>query len=184
MAGTSKIPKIKKYSLNGCFWQTRKGWVAVAVSSKGLVTLILPMSDYHSAWEHLLAKTKKPVSLHHFLCPQTANQVRTYFEGEKVVFNSPLDTRSWTNFQKEVYEVVRSIPYGEVRNYGWVAKRIGKPGGSRAVGQALKNNPLPLLVPCHRVVAADGSLGGFAYGISAKRCLLELERASKGMKGK
>ncbi len=81
-----------------------------------------------------------------------------------------------TSFQKKVYTVVRRIPRGETRTYAWLAKKAGKPGASRAVGQVLNRNPFPLIVPCHRVVHTGGALGKYAFGDGLKRRLLELER--------
>jgi methylated-DNA-[protein]-cysteine S-methyltransferase len=81
-----------------------------------------------------------------------------------------------TEFEKKVYRVVMRIPLGEVRTYQWVARQAGYPKAARAVGQAMKKNPWPLLVPCHRVVASGGALGGYAWGVKAKRTLLDLER--------
>ncbi len=81
-----------------------------------------------------------------------------------------------TPFAKKVYKAVLRIPVGEVRSYKWVAKAAGKPGAVRAVGQVLKNNPYPLIIPCHRVVRSDSSLGGYAYGVKLKAKLLKLER--------
>ncbi|MBI3324493.1 MAG: MGMT family protein [Candidatus Omnitrophica bacterium] len=79
-------------------------------------------------------------------------------------------------FALGVYAIVKRIPPGQVRSYAWVARRLGKPGASRAVGQALKRNPWPLLVPCHRVIRSDGRLGGYAWGAARKRRLLVAER--------
>ncbi len=87
----------------------------------------------------------------------------------------PVDWSLLTAFQRSVYQVACAIPPGTVRSYGWVAERLGKPRAARAVGQALAANPVPLLVPCHRVVASDGSLGGFTAGIAWKQQLLEME---------
>lgn len=81
-----------------------------------------------------------------------------------------------TPFAKRVYKAVLSIPLGEVRTYKWVAKKAGSPGACRAVGQALKNNPYPLIIPCHRVVESSGKLGGYIWGKQAKQALLNLER--------
>jgi O-6-methylguanine DNA methyltransferase len=81
-----------------------------------------------------------------------------------------------TPFAKKVYKVVLSIPIGRVRSYKWVAKAAGRPRAYRAVGQILKNNPYPLIIPCHRVVKSDSSLGGYVYGISLKKKLLNLEK--------
>lgn len=81
-----------------------------------------------------------------------------------------------TAFTQKVYRAVLKIPLGQVRTYQWVARRIGHPNAARAVGQALKRNPYPLIIPCHRVVASGGKLGGYAHGVKRKRALLELER--------
>ncbi len=82
-------------------------------------------------------------------------------------------------FAKKVYKVVLGIPLGEVRTYKWVAKKIGRPRAYRAVGQALKNNPYPLIIPCHRVIPCRGGLGGYILGKEKKRNLLDLERKIK-----
>jgi len=81
-----------------------------------------------------------------------------------------------TPFAKRVYKVVLSIPLGEVRTYKWVAKKAGKPKAVRAVGQILKRNPFPFFIPCHRVVNANGNIGGYAFGQKRKKELLNLER--------
>ena len=81
-----------------------------------------------------------------------------------------------TSFTKKVYRAVLSIPLGEVRTYKWVAKKAGNPKAARTVGQILKKNPFPLVIPCHRVVASGGKLGGYAWGRQKKQVLLNLER--------
>lgn len=81
-----------------------------------------------------------------------------------------------TEFQKEVYRTVLQIPIGQVRSYSWVAKKIKRPKAVRAVGTALKNNPFAPVVPCHRVISSDGTLGGYSHGLKKKRQLLELEK--------
>ena len=84
-----------------------------------------------------------------------------------------------THFERKVYTVVKKIPSGEVRAYAWVAERVGKPGASRAVGNSLNKNPFPIIVPCHRVVHSDGSIGEYAFGRDLKKKLLEMEDASR-----
>lgn len=79
-------------------------------------------------------------------------------------------------FQREVLKVVSQIPWGETRSYKWVAEKINKPGATRAVGQALKKNPYPFIIPCHRVIKSDGSLGGYSSGLQYKKFLLDLEK--------
>ena len=81
-----------------------------------------------------------------------------------------------TAFAKKVYKVVSSIPIGEVRTYQWVARAAGRPRAYRAVGQILKRNPHPFIIPCHRVVKSDSSLGGYVFGVSLKKRLLNLEK--------
>ncbi|MEW6102106.1 MAG: methylated-DNA--[protein]-cysteine S-methyltransferase [Candidatus Omnitrophota bacterium] len=84
-----------------------------------------------------------------------------------------------TPFVKKVYKAALSIPLGEVRTYKWIAKKAGKPKAYRAVGQIMKNNPYPLIIPCHRVVGSGGKLGGYSGGIKNKKILLDLERQIK-----
>jgi O-6-methylguanine DNA methyltransferase len=81
-----------------------------------------------------------------------------------------------TPFAKKVYKVVLQIPLGEVRTYKWVARKAGRPGASRGVGQILKRNPYPLFIPCHRVVASNGNLGGYVFGSKKKKAILDLEK--------
>ena len=101
-------------------------------------------------------------------------QLDAYFAGTLTAFQLPL-TFHGTPFQKRVWETLLTIPYGETRSYGWMAQAIGKPTASRAVGAANGANPIPIIVPCHRVIGADGSLTGFGGGIATKQFLLNLE---------
>ena len=87
----------------------------------------------------------------------------------------PVKFLEGTGFEKSVWKVLTEIPRGEVRSYGWVAMKIGNPKASRAVGRACGTNPVPFIVPCHRVVASRGGIGGYGYGLGVKRKLLKLE---------
>ena len=98
-----------------------------------------------------------------------------YFRGVPVRFDAPLSLRGHSPVERLVWTAARRIPYGEVRTYGWIASKIGKPQAARAVGGALGGNPFALVVPCHRVVGADGKLTGFGAGLAWKRALLNLE---------
>jgi methylated-DNA-[protein]-cysteine S-methyltransferase len=98
-----------------------------------------------------------------------------YFNGEKVQWSLTPDLTAETAFARAVYERAMKVPYGETVTYGQVASDIGSPGGARAVGQAMSRNRFPLVIPCHRVIAADGKIGGFSSGIDLKKYLLELE---------
>ncbi|MBN1857250.1 MAG: MGMT family protein [Dehalococcoidia bacterium] len=98
-----------------------------------------------------------------------------HMSGEQVAFDDEVDKSMWTAFQARIWEATRLIPYGTTRSYGWVAATAGQPKASRAAGQALHRNPVPIIVPCHRVVGADSSLTGFRSGIEMKQRLLSLE---------
>jgi methylated-DNA-[protein]-cysteine S-methyltransferase len=103
-------------------------------------------------------------------------KLQRYAAGQPVRWKVPVDLSSGTEFQQKVWRVLTTIPYGETRSYGWVAQKAGKPKASRAVGAACGANPVPVIIPCHRVIAGDGSIGGFGGGLPLKRRLLALER--------
>jgi len=105
---------------------------------------------------------------------EAVRQLREYFAGERSGFDLPLAPEG-TAFQRGVWRQLREIPYGETISYGELARRVGNPKASRAVGSANGANPLPIVIPCHRVIASDGSLGGFGGGLPTKQTLLELE---------
>ncbi|MFH1652060.1 MAG: MGMT family protein, partial [Chloroflexota bacterium] len=101
------------------------------------------------------------------------------FRGVPVAFPDALDLEAATEFQRRVWRAAREIPYGETRSYAWIAGKLGQPGATRAVGQALGRNPLLIVIPCHRVLAGDGSLGGFRGGLPWKKFLLGLEKVAE-----
>jgi methylated-DNA-[protein]-cysteine S-methyltransferase len=107
------------------------------------------------------------------------SQVREFFAGKRAKFDIQLSPDG-TSFQKKVWKELRRIPFGRTRSYAQVARAVGRPGAARAVGRANATNPICLLVPCHRVIGADGSLTGFAFGEDLKRRLLEHEHADLG----
>ena len=98
-----------------------------------------------------------------------------YFKGEKVEFRAEIDISGLRPFTQKVLKELMNIPYGELRSYGWIGKRLGYPGASRAVGQAVGRNPVPIIIPCHRVIRQDGTIGGFSSGIHIKKMLLSME---------
>jgi methylated-DNA-[protein]-cysteine S-methyltransferase len=111
----------------------------------------------------------------HAVLQQAADELGEYFSGTRVDFDVPLDPHG-TEFQLAAWSALRTIPYGETVSYGEQAKRLGDPGKARAVGAANGRNPLPIIVPCHRVVGANGHLTGFGGGIETKAWLLDHER--------
>jgi methylated-DNA-[protein]-cysteine S-methyltransferase len=107
-------------------------------------------------------------------CREVREQLEEYLAGTRTQFDLKLKPRG-TTFQKSVWKGLVDIPYGAVCGYGDLARNIGNPGAARAVGQANGANPIPIIIPCHRVIAADGSIGGFSSGLSIKRRLLAVE---------
>ena len=115
---------------------------------------------------------------------EAERQLKEYFEGKRQRFSIPLDMRG-TEFQKSVWEALVRIPFGETRSYGEIAKQIGRPKAMRAVGAANGSNPIPIVVPCHRVIGSSGELTGFGGGLETKARLLEIEgRNGSGGRGK
>ncbi|HPD19517.1 MAG TPA: methylated-DNA--[protein]-cysteine S-methyltransferase, partial [Candidatus Goldiibacteriota bacterium] len=106
-------------------------------------------------------------------------KVKDYFKGIPVSFNVPVEFTGVSDFVKQVLNITYLIPYGETRTYKWISEKIGKEDSCRAVGTALSKNPIPVIVPCHRVIQSDGEIGGFTYGLKWKIKLLRLEKIFK-----
>jgi len=107
--------------------------------------------------------------------PDVRNQLEEYFEGERQGFNIPLDFVIGTSFQHQVWLNLMDIPFGETRSYKWLASQTGRPQAFRAVGNANGRNPIPVIVPCRRVISSSGALGGYSGGLDLKRELLAIE---------
>jgi methylated-DNA-[protein]-cysteine S-methyltransferase len=152
------------------------GSLYIAASAKGLCNIDFRVqeTDFLNALDPLARTERNPAVL-----ATTAEQLQAYFAGERFQFDVPLDLDRLTPFQVSVLQAARSIVPGTVWTYGQVARSIGRPKASRAVGQALGRNPMPIVIPCHRVVASDGGLGGYSGGggLQSKRFLLGLEGA-------
>ena len=108
--------------------------------------------------------------------PDAVEQLAAYFAGDRIEFDLELDLIG-TEFQRRVWAALLTIPYGETRSYGEIARQIGAPGAFRAVGLANGHNPIGIIVPCHRVIGSNGSLTGYGGGVERKRALLELEKS-------
>ncbi len=165
--------------------ETVMGWLGLAVSEQGIRSIVLPKKDKKSVQRELESAecgvriSELPSGVNNTVRKAGAN-LRKYFSGDRVLFDLPLDMRYYTQFQKAVWRAAGGIPYGETRSYAWVAKKIGNPRAVRAVGQALGANPVPIIIPCHRVIGSSGKLCGFAGGLTMKRKLLELEAGKIG----
>ena len=151
------------------FMNSPVGQLKLVASEKGLVAILwqndkptrVPLSD-------LVEDPSQPI------LTKTEQQLQEYFAGKRKAFNLPLDMRG-TPFQKNVWEALLAIPFGQTRSYGELAKQLGAPSASRAVGAANGRNPISIVVPCHRVIGSSGKLTGFAGGLETKARLLGLE---------
>ena len=161
---------------------TELGWMAIAGSDRGISAVALPRREMVAALESLgakagpLASDLREVATSRF--GTLPDRIHSYLAGEIVDFPDLIDRRTWTPFRARVWDATRCIPYGQTRSYGWAAAAAGQPRGCRAAGQALHHNPVPILIPCHRVVGANGSLVGFGAGLELKQQLLALEQPS------
>lgn len=156
------------------------GPLMLAATRDGLVNVVFHATDAvrDRAVERLAARlgtapVEDPGSP---LLAEAIRQLRAYFAGERHDFDLPLDWSLISGFNRQVLrELATGVPYGTVVGYGDLAGRVGQPGGAQAVGAAMGANPLPVIVPCHRVVESDGGIGGFGGGLETKRKLLALE---------
>ncbi|MDP7524731.1 MAG: methylated-DNA--[protein]-cysteine S-methyltransferase [Dehalococcoidales bacterium] len=155
-------------------FDTEMGWVGLLASARGLLAATLPQPTDQAAHYSLGSRANQAVRSPASLTDLT-ELLKDYFRGKQVTFPDRLDLAGNTPFERAVWRMTRAIPYAETRSYLWVATRINKPGAARAVGQALGRNPLAIIIPCHRVVATDGGLGGFGGGLEMKQSLLSLE---------
>ena len=117
----------------------------------------------------------KPAIVRDKAARQLVRELAAYFRGGANRFLTPLDTDSGTPFQRKVWDELRRIPFGKTVSYGELARRIGAPKAARAVGQAVGANPIPIVIPCHRVIQSSGALGGFSAGLEIKGWLLHHE---------
>src|ERR1700761_7495610 len=149
------------------------GNLKLVASDKGLVA-ILWQNDKPSRvrLSELVEDATHPILL------ETERQLGEYFAGKRKTFSVPLEMRG-TSFQKNVWEALLAIPFGETRSYGQLARLLGNPQAMRAVGAANGRNPISIIVPCHRVIGSSGALTGFAGGLKTKQHLLSLENAAE-----
>jgi len=160
--------------LNYIIFNTDMGWMGILSSATGLLRTTLPHPSAHEI-RQLFGESINHANWSPHLFQDLMQRLKLYFYGHRVNFPDKLDLSGATAFQRAVWETTRLISYGETRSYTWVATQTKKPKARQAVGQALGRNPLPIIVPCHRVLAGNGRLGGFTGGIEIKRRLLYLE---------
>lgn len=154
-----------------CYLQTPVGKLLLAGDAQGLRQVDFQDGPHPAKPEPDWQQDAKPFR-------EVIQQLKEYFAGKRQSFDLPLAPEG-TDFQLRVWRALRGIPFGTTWSYGQLARRIGKPKASRAVGAANGQNPLPIIVPCHRVIGADGSLTGFGGGLKIKQQLLELESGER-----
>jgi methylated-DNA-[protein]-cysteine S-methyltransferase len=150
-----------------CYLDTPIGELLLAGEDGALSMIGFPKGSMRRDPESDWIYNEKPLS-------EARQQLQEYFAGERKAFDLPLQLKG-TEFQVSVLEALQNIPYGETVSYGEIAKRIGKPKAMRAVGAANGRNPIPIVVPCHRVIGSSGDMTGFGGGIDTKEALLRLE---------
>ncbi|MCB0412442.1 MAG: methylated-DNA--[protein]-cysteine S-methyltransferase [Bdellovibrionales bacterium] len=151
------------------------GNLKIVASDKGLAAILWEKMNFKGG--PTCEDKTNPILL------ETERQLIEYFKGERKIFTIELDPIG-TEFQQKVWKALQTIPFGETRSYGDLAKQIGKPSASRAVGAANGKNPIAIIIPCHRVIGSSGKLTGFAGGLNVKARLLNFENVATNLKTK
>ena len=153
------------------------GRLLLAATPRGLVRITFPIEPADKVLEQLAASVSPRILESPAKLDEVRRELDRYFEGRLQEFDLPLDWQLSHGFYRKVLRAAAHIPYGQTRSYSELAKRAGSPRAVRATGSALGSNPLPIIVPCHRVLRSGGALGGYGGGVEVKRTLLELEGA-------
>ena len=162
--------------VTACVFRTPWGWMGLSETAKGIDAVVLPKASRRAVLSELGLPSAKLLEGRISLRLREAQvQLTGYLAGTRRSFDLPMDLSRGTSFQQKVWRTLRRISYGRLRSYQWVAARVGGSQYARAVGNAVGANPMPIVIPCHRIVAQDMSLGGFSCGLPTKRKLLTLE---------
>jgi methylated-DNA-[protein]-cysteine S-methyltransferase len=164
-------------------FKTRSGWIGLQATARGVRAIVLPQPSRRAVERALVRLSfSLPLTPHSSpaaLLRRAKRELAEFLDGKRRRVQFPLDLAAGTPFQRRVWQVAKTIPFGQARSYRWVAQRVGGVRYARAVGRALGANPVPIAVPCHRVLTQAGSLGGFSCGLAMKRRLLALEGVKK-----
>ena len=162
--------------LTACIFRTPWGWMGVSETTKGIDAVVLPKVSRQVVLSELQAVSAARLDAQVSSRLREARaQLTDYLAGTRRSFDLSLDLSRGTSFQRKVWQTLRRVSFGRLRSYQWVAVRVGGRQYARAVGNAVGANPMPIVIPCHRIVAQDTSLGGFSGGLPTKRKLLTLE---------
>lgn len=160
----------------GVFFQSNIGWVGIAESAGGIAAIVFSKASRAAAAASLRGMSSEQMEESETPRLRAAKrQITEYMAGTRKTFDLTMDLSQGTAFQRRVWKKLRGVPYGQIRSYRELASSVGGSRYARAVGGAVGANPLPIVIPCHRIVAQDGSLGGFSCGLAAKRRLLSIE---------
>jgi len=179
MSNKNRYYPLRSYTI----FKTRIGWCGVVNAQKGALRILIG----YPKQKQLLIQILHEFGTNVIKAPTTGGiveKIKRYFSGEKGFLRCAIDWSSLSPFQRKVFKVAMKVPYGTIETYGNLAKKAGCPNGSRAVGRALSRNPFSLVIPCHRIIRGDGTLGGFSAvgGIKLKRKLLKLEGVNQKFK--
>ncbi|GJL78360.1 MAG: methylated-DNA--protein-cysteine methyltransferase [Nitrospinaceae bacterium] len=172
--------KLKSSLSNPIYYTTLKtktplGLIGIAGSEKGLLKIVFKLAHESQFKSDLIDSYSNKCQKNPTFFDAVAEQLNLYFAGELKKFTCKLDLSQGTPFQQKVWRKLTTIPYGKTRSYRTLAEAIGHPRAFRATGNANGKNPLPLIIPCHRVIRENGGLGGYSCGLPIKRFLLDLE---------
>jgi len=156
-------------------FHTSWGWIKITYNKNAILSLTLPVPHRILSEKFDENTPFMKLSKEYSYIWRIESLLERYFSGEKVDFNIPVDLEHLPLFTRKVLKETSRIPYGEVRSYGWIAEKINHPHSSRAVGNAVGANPVPIIIPCHRVIRKNEAIGGFGGGIDMKKRLLRLE---------
>jgi len=179
MNGKKNNHLLRSYSI----FKTTIGWCGLVNAKKGALRILIG----YPKQKQLLMQILHEFGTNVIKAPATGDiveKIKRYLSGERVFFNCAIDWSYLSPFQRKVFKLAMKVSYGTIERYGNLARKAGCPSGSRAVGRVLSKNPFPLVIPCHRIVRGDGTLGGFSAGggIKLKRKLLKLEGVNQKFK--
>jgi len=170
------------FSLGYLQLETPLGWIILAATDSG-VCMVAFLGPVRPSQDQIMLLFRKEFpetipepALESGIAGMAAKHVLEYLNRRKPLPEIPVDPRRGTGFERRIWRAISAIPFGETRSYKQIAAAAGNPAGARAAGGACGKNPVPIIIPCHRVIASSGRLGGFSGGLDIKRALLELEQ--------
>lgn len=165
------------------FYQSPIGMLLLATTAQGLVKIAFAQEATDKTLDELAAKVGPRLVQAPGLLDLAQDQLEEYFGGTRTEFDLPLDLQLSHGFRRQVVNQLMHIPYGHTQTYSEIAATLNNPKAVRAVGSACATNPLPIIIPCHRVLKNDGGVGGYLAGLEAKTALLDMEKTNLGNRG-